>query len=181
MLRRPSLGSQVLGRIGAHGQPDPNEYLYTEAKLALAEKDVDAARTLLDSCPEGYKRVSKYRKQCTLYTHMCDTGLVRRGHTHDLRACLAELCEEDAASLTWVGTRTPSLGKGIRATAVRDVSMATMHAVMDAAQMQRGHRQLLEARAEAKTPVVEWVFWKVIASAERCLEWRGACRRRPRL
>lgn len=165
----PRSGRKYLEELARMISPDPNEYLYTEAKLALVEQDVDAARALLDSCPAGYKRVSKYRKQCTLYTNMCDKGLVHRGRTHDLRACLAELCEEDAASLS-VGRYTDALARqGYTAAVVRDVNMATMHAVMDAAQMQRGHRQLIEARAEAQTPAVEWVFWKVIASAERCL------------
>ena len=86
----------------------------------MASRDTEAARSLMEHVPEGYRNVERYRVQCDTYDALCARGVVDRDGAPRVRAALARVLgvgDDDAmAACRSVGTRTRCTRRGSRST-----------------------------------------------------------------
>ena len=77
-----------------------HDVLYEEIKASMASRDTEAARSLMEHVPEGYRNVERYRVQCDTYDALCARGVVDRDGAPRVRAALARVLgveDDDAA------------------------------------------------------------------------------------
>lgn len=149
--------------------------LYTEAKLALVEGDVRTARTLFAQCPPTYKRTRQYVDQCRTYETLCHAGLVERGRErarggmdNEARLLMPALVQvlPDARSESIVRYSDALARHGYAR--LEDVTVWSMEAAMEHADMATGHRLRFAACVDARTPGWERLLYRLTKTMERC-------------
>ena len=144
------------------------EVLYTEAKLAMGTGDTATARTLLDQCPEEYKRVRRYRRQLDTFDTLCARGIIDRRDTLDVRVFLADIVGEETTSPYVVRYADSLVRHGYNRRSLDALTMTSVERCMEHASMTDGHRCLFEAFVARRTPTLEFLFMTTVRALERC-------------
>lgn len=166
----PRSGKRYLNELSKLGaNVDTDEYLYTEAKVALGLKDVQVARSLFAQCPPEYVNAQRYLRQCDTYDDLCEQGVVHRASSQELRKCLAAILKESSLSPVISRYAEALHRQGFSHVSVTTATMQTADAIARNAGMHDGHRAQFQAYAQVNTPTQERWSHAFLSALESCL------------
>ena len=165
----PRSGRRYLEEItrGAE-RASATEHFYTEARLAMLEGDTETARTLFETAGPNFKRAGKYARQCELYDELCRGGAIRRPDEDGMCALLATMLDEPADAIVVYRYAEALRRNGYRTSTVERLTHATADAAIECAGMLPGHRACVLMHVDARSPVLERLFMRVVRACEEC-------------
>lgn len=164
-------------RAETGGARDAEQLVYDEAKLALCDGEVPAARALLALLPSEYRNAGAYLAQCDAYEALCRQGVVSRRAALPLRRRLAGIFGEPVASHAVARYADALCRDGYGEAAVAGCTLRDVDSLVAAARMRDGHRALLVAHAAANTHVALRAWLRLTEAARACAPLVAAWRR----